>query len=39
MFAWLVGSFVVLSFLGWKIIHNAKAHDKRQPRPRKREQY
>lgn len=39
MFAWLVGSFVVLTLIGWKIIHSAQQEDKRRPRPKKREQY
>lgn len=39
MFTWLVGGFIALSLLGWKIVHNAQQADKRKPRPRKREQY
>ena len=36
MFLVLVGGFIVLSLIGWKIVHSAQQSDKQKPRPKKR---
>lgn len=36
MFVVLVGGFIVVSLIGWKIVHNAQQFDKKKPRVKKR---